>query len=84
MEFTDFENDVLDLVDKDHFEKYCYLLPSIKAVFRVRFINILHSGFNIPTAYDQLNVAAKLPDKNFQRYLSFISAKTATQKSLQL
>ncbi|MDR3678681.1 MAG: hypothetical protein P4L41_01870 [Flavipsychrobacter sp.] len=84
MEFADFENHILNLVGKDHFGMYCYLLPSIKVVFRVRFIHILHSGFNIPTAYDQLNIAAKLPDKNFQRYLNFISAKTAGQKLVQL
>jgi len=80
MEYMDFEHYILNLVGTDHFGKYSYMLPSIKASFRERFITTLHSGFNIPTAYDQVNIAAKLPEKNYLRYISFIAGKLAAPK----
>jgi hypothetical protein len=75
MEMIGFERSILSHVGYDHFEKYGYLLSSIKECFRERFISTLQSGFNIPTAYDQINIGAKLPEVNYKRYINFISSK---------
>ncbi|MBA3828076.1 MAG: hypothetical protein H0X33_03990 [Taibaiella sp.] len=75
MTYYDFEKEVLLLVAKDHYQYYRHILPAIRHTFRERFINTIISGFDIPTSFDHVSMASKLPDIYYTRYLKFVYTK---------
>jgi|GEM_PF-1477677 len=84
MEYSDFENMVSRLVNASHLQDHGHLLVSVKHCFRQRFITTLSLGFDMPSAHKQLIIAAKLPDKNYLRYLNFVASRSVPDAAAQL
>jgi hypothetical protein len=72
MTYFDFEKNINLMTCKEHFTEYRHILPAVNAIFRDRFIATMQAGFNIHEAFDHINNAYRLPEKNYMRYLNYI------------
>ncbi len=84
MEYVEFEYTISSLVDGSHLQEHSHILPLVKQCFRERFITTLSMGFDLPSAHKQLTLAAKLPEKNYLRYLNFVAARSVPGVAAQV
>lgn len=55
-------------------EEWQHILPGVPPVYRMRFINILDKGVDMPTAFDLVLVTKHMSDKDFRAKLEEVSS----------
>ena len=77
MEYPYFEYHVNSIVGNAHGDEYKHLLPGIHHLLRARFLHTLSLGYKIPDALYHINFSARLPEKNYHRYIKFVHSNAS-------
>jgi len=80
MEYANFERYVSQTVGEAHCNEYKHMLPGVHHALRERCVATLQLGFPIPETLDHVNKAARLPEKNYYRYIKFMREYTGKQQ----
>ena len=72
MDLPSFEYHVKNVVGDTHYNDHKHVLPDIHASLRARYLHTLNLGYKMPEALYHINLASRLPEKNYQRYIKYV------------